>query len=74
VSHFHHLPRVELSFRREGAHVGTVPAAGGIKAVPPALMMREAEMLWQHQLRPAAELLWRGKALMDEKLSERESQ
>jgi vancomycin permeability regulator SanA len=54
VSHFYHLPRVKLTYRRAGWDVATVPAdeRGAYMRKLPLFMAREVVALWGYYLRP----------------------
>jgi vancomycin permeability regulator SanA len=55
VSHFYHLPRVKLSYQRQGIEVFTVPAQEGyLLGQLPRNMVREVAALWVYYLRPLA--------------------
>lgn len=53
VSHFYHLPRIKLSYRRAGFDVFTVPATQAFR-IPrqELLLVREVVALWAYYLRP----------------------
>ncbi|MBI3919782.1 MAG: YdcF family protein [Armatimonadetes bacterium] len=53
VSHFYHLPRIKMTYRRHGWDVYTVPAQESRVLVRmPYYMMREVAALWVYYLRP----------------------
>ena len=53
VSHFYHLPRIKLCFRRAGWEVFTVPAAESRELYYlPRYLMREVVALWWYYLNP----------------------
>lgn len=53
VSHFYHLPRIKMTYRRHGWNVYTVPAQESQRLVRmPYYMMREVVALWVYYLRP----------------------
>ena len=53
VSHFYHLPRIKLTYRRAGFDVFTVPAAqAGRMRYQELLLAREVVALWAYYLRP----------------------
>lgn len=53
VSHFYHLPRIKLCFRRAGWDVFTVPATETRDLVAlPRYLMREVVALWWYYLNP----------------------
>lgn len=53
VSHFYHLPRIKLSYQRQGREVYTVPAEETrTLARLPHYMLREVAALWVYYLRP----------------------
>jgi vancomycin permeability regulator SanA len=53
VSHFYHLPRIKMAYRRAGWEVYTVPAKESyyLRATP-YFMAREVAALWVYYLRP----------------------
>lgn len=56
VSHFYHLPRIKLAYRRDGWEVYTVPAKESyLLRQMPYNMAREAAALWVYYFRPLAE-------------------
>jgi uncharacterized SAM-binding protein YcdF (DUF218 family) len=55
VSHFYHLPRIKLAYRRTGQEVYTVPARESyLLRQLPYNMAREVAALWVYYLRPLA--------------------
>jgi vancomycin permeability regulator SanA len=53
VSHFYHLPRIKLTYHREGWEVYTVPAKPiWVLRHYPFYMLREVAALWVYYLRP----------------------
>ncbi|OPZ87576.1 MAG: vancomycin high temperature exclusion protein [bacterium ADurb.Bin429] len=53
VSHFFHLPRLKMTYRRAGWEVSTVPVRDQQLAVSvPFLVTREVAALWAYYLRP----------------------
>lgn len=55
VSHFYHLPRIKMTFHREGFDVLTVPAVETYTLTQlPYNMAREVAALWVYYLRPLA--------------------
>ena len=53
VSHFYHLPRIKLTYQRQGCEVYTVPAEERYRlAALPGYMAREVAALWVYYLRP----------------------
>ncbi len=53
VSHFYHLPRIKLTYQRQGREVYTVPARETYRLTAlPLYMMREVAALWVYYLRP----------------------
>ena len=56
VSHFYHLPRIKLTYQREGIDVYTVPAKETyMLRQTPYSVAREVLALWVYYLRP----LWK---------------
>jgi uncharacterized SAM-binding protein YcdF (DUF218 family) len=55
VSHFYHLPRIKLTYQRDGLEVYTVPARETyLLRQTPYNMAREVAALWVYYLRPLA--------------------
>lgn len=55
VSHFYHLPRIKLAYRRAGWEVYTVPAESQYRLIRlPWFMTREIAALWAYYIRPLA--------------------
>jgi len=55
VSHFYHLPRIKLTYRRAGCHVLTVPAAERYaKSALPYFMAREVAAWWLYWAKAVA--------------------
>jgi uncharacterized SAM-binding protein YcdF (DUF218 family) len=55
VSHFYHLPRIKMSYQRDGWEVYTVPAKESyLLRQMPYNMAREVAALWVYYLRPWA--------------------
>ncbi|HVR73974.1 MAG TPA: YdcF family protein, partial [Planctomycetota bacterium] len=55
VSHFYHLPRIKMSYQREGIEVFTVPAKESYFLTwMPFYLLREVAALWVYYLRPLA--------------------
>lgn len=55
VSHFYHLPRVKLTYQRDGREVCTVPAQETYRLTAlPIYMVREIVALWVYYVRPLA--------------------
>ena len=53
VSHFYHLPRIKMTYQRQGWEVYTVPAAESYPLTEmPLFMLREVAALWAYYLRP----------------------
>ena len=53
VSHFYHLPRIKLAYRREGREVFTVPSPQRRRLLGmPYYLAREVAALWVYYLRP----------------------
>lgn len=53
VSHFYHLPRIKLAYRRAGLDVFTVPATQAFRIPHQELLLaREVAALWAYYLRP----------------------
>jgi uncharacterized SAM-binding protein YcdF (DUF218 family) len=53
VSHFYHLPRIKLTYQRQGREVYTVPAKETYPLTAlPLYMLREVAALWVYYLRP----------------------
>lgn len=62
VSHFYHLPRIKMSYQRQGVEVYTVPAEESYTLTAmPYFMAREAAALWVYYLRPLASLVLPGR-------------
>ncbi len=58
VSHFYHLPRIKMSYQRQGMEVYTVPARESYTLTAmPYFIMREIAALWVYYLRPLASLV-----------------
>ena len=55
VSHFYHLPRIKLSYRRQGLEVFTVPAQQKRPRYLGYLLARETAALWLYYVRPLAD-------------------
>jgi uncharacterized SAM-binding protein YcdF (DUF218 family) len=52
VSHFYHLPRIKLSFARQGIDASTVPARESyVLSKMPLLIAREVAALWVYYVR-----------------------
>lgn len=55
VSHFYHLPRIKMTYQRQGWEVHTVPARETYTLTQmPYLIAREVVALWAYHLRPLA--------------------
>ena len=55
VSHFYHLPRIKMSYQRQGCEVYTVPAVESYPLTQmPFFVLREVAALWVYYLRPLA--------------------
>jgi vancomycin permeability regulator SanA len=55
VSHFYHLPRIKMAYRRDGWEVYTVPARESYYLrQTPYFMAREVAAMWVYYLRPFA--------------------
>lgn len=55
VSHFYHLPRIKMTYQRQGIEVWTVPARQRyFLRQTPYLLMREVAALWAYYLSPFA--------------------
>ena len=53
VSHFYHLPRIKMTYQRQGWEVYTVPADESYPLTDmPLFMLREVAALWAYYLRP----------------------
>ena len=53
VSHFYHLPRIKMSYQRQGWEVYTVPATERYQlSAMPKFILREIAALWVYYLRP----------------------
>ena len=53
VSHFYHLPRIKMSYQRQGWEVYTVPAIERYQlSAMPKFILREIAALWVYYLRP----------------------
>lgn len=63
VSHFYHLPRIKMSYQRQGMEVYTVPAKERYTLTAmPYFITREIAALWLYYLRPLASLVLPGGA------------
>ena len=63
VSHFYHLPRIKMSYQRQGREVYTVPAKESYTLTAmPYFVGREIAALWVYYLRPLASLVLPGRA------------
>ena len=55
VSHFYHLPRIKMTYQRNGFNVFTVPAKESRTLIAmPKYILREIAALWVYYLRPLA--------------------
>jgi len=55
VSHFYHLPRIKMTYRRDGYDVYTVPAKESYTLTAmPKYILREIAALWKYYLTPLA--------------------
>ncbi len=55
VSHFYHLPRIKMTYQRNGLEVFTVPAKESRTLIAmPKYILREIAALWAYYLRPLA--------------------
>lgn len=62
VSHFYHLPRIKMSYQRQGLEVYTVPAKESYTLTAmPYFIARETAALWVYYLRPLAGLVLPGR-------------
>ncbi|MHC4119455.1 MAG: YdcF family protein [Planctomycetota bacterium] len=58
VSHFYHLPRIKMSYQRQGREVYTVPAKESYTLTAmPYFVGREIAALWVYYLRPLTSLV-----------------
>ncbi len=56
VSHFYHLPRIKMAYRRFGREVWTVPSPQRRKLTAlPWFLLRECAALWSYYLRPLSQ-------------------